>query len=267
MAVTAQHGEAQDLNRRLRRDRRREKLASIVVNELILDGLEAFLERHYRRNGSGSVLDLGAGTKPYAPVYERYFSECTSVDVARSPHDISKVDVIATADELPFSDGSFDCVICTEVLEHCADPAAVLREVHRALKPGGRAFLTTPFMIPLHEMPYDYYRYTPSALRELSTSQGFIVTSLEPKGEYVAVVLRALLMPWTKLWQQLARRTGIDLYHPRNPLVYLTIVAPQRLYVALWRATGARRGRIARLLRGRLTYYTLGYVTELERPA
>src|SRR5207244_1525396 len=147
----------------------------------------------------------------------------------------SGVDVVASADCLPFEDSSFDCVICTEVLEHCREPSAVLREIHRTLKPGGRLFLTTPFIAPLHEMPNDFYRYTPSALRDLAAQQGLVVTSLRPRGEYVAVALRVLQMPWTKLWQRLSRLTRINLYHPLNPLVYLTIVLPQRVYVALWR--------------------------------
>jgi SAM-dependent methyltransferase len=252
------------VDRGFRRQRRREKLGSIITNEIIVDELDRFLAEHYGQPGE-AVLDLGAGSKPYAPIYEPYFQRCTSVDVAVSPHDISGVDVIATADSVPFEDASFDCVICTEVLEHCPNPGAVLGEIRRVLKPGGRLFLTTPFIAPLHEMPYDFYRYTPSALRELASRQGLAVNSLEPRGEYLAVALRILQMPWTKLWHRLSRLTGIELFHPLNPLVYLTVTVPQRLYVALWRATKGRRGSLSRLLHGKLSYYTLGYVTTLRR--
>ena len=43
-----------------------------------------------------------------------------------------------------FASASFDCVICTEVLEHTRDPAAVLAEIARVLKPSGRAVITVP---------------------------------------------------------------------------------------------------------------------------
>jgi SAM-dependent methyltransferase len=46
---------------------------------------------------------------------------------------------------LPFADASFDGVLCCEILEHLtADPTAMLRQIHRVLKPGGWMVLTTP---------------------------------------------------------------------------------------------------------------------------
>lgn len=39
---------------------------------------------------------------------------------------------------------SFDRVICTEVLEHTKDPVAVLKEIHRLVRPGGVAVITVP---------------------------------------------------------------------------------------------------------------------------
>jgi SAM-dependent methyltransferase len=44
----------------------------------------------------------------------------------------------ADATALPLDDGSFDGVLCVQVLEYVADPAAALAEMHRALRPGGR---------------------------------------------------------------------------------------------------------------------------------
>src|SRR6478672_1516868 len=109
---------------------------SLVNNQIILDAMVAFLEEARRRRPDGRLLDLGAGSKPYAPLYESHFADCTSVDVPHSPHDTDRVDVMAWAHDLPFGDESFDVVLCTEVLEHCPDPPAVMREVSRVLRSG-----------------------------------------------------------------------------------------------------------------------------------
>jgi 2-polyprenyl-3-methyl-5-hydroxy-6-metoxy-1,4-benzoquinol methylase len=49
-----------------------------------------------------------------------------------------------TVSQLPFPADIFDGCICSETLEHVLDPAKVLREIHRVLKPGGFLFLTVP---------------------------------------------------------------------------------------------------------------------------
>jgi len=47
-------------------------------------------------------------------------------------------------DKLPWADGSMDAVTCMHVVEHLRDPAPLLRETARVLKPGGRAYFETP---------------------------------------------------------------------------------------------------------------------------
>jgi 2-polyprenyl-3-methyl-5-hydroxy-6-metoxy-1,4-benzoquinol methylase len=47
-------------------------------------------------------------------------------------------------DHLSLPAASFDRVICTEVLEHTKDPAAILAEIRRILRPGGVAVITVP---------------------------------------------------------------------------------------------------------------------------
>lgn len=227
----------------VRRSRRRSKVTSLITNELIIDTLWALLECDFPQGG-GEVLDLGAGPAPYAPLYEEYFSRAVTVDVPASPQDVSGVDVIASADDLPFEDARFDCVVCTEVLEHCARPRQAMNEMARVLKPGGVVLLTTPLMQALHEMPYDFYRYTPSALRDLADSAGLAVRSLEPRGDYVAVLLDTLLFPVIKAWSGLSRLTGVELLRWENQLVALTVPWSRRS----WRISGrgvAGRHRLA----------------------
>jgi SAM-dependent methyltransferase len=55
--------------------------------------------------------------------------------------DIRRIDLMA----IDFADASFDWVIANHVLEHVADDARALHEIHRVLRPGGRAILQTPY--------------------------------------------------------------------------------------------------------------------------
>ena len=238
---------------------------SLVSQEIILSEFISFLEDCRRVGLNGSLLDLGAGTKPYAPLYETYFAECTSVDVPHSPHDTAQVDLMASADSLPFADGAFDCIVCTEVLEHCAEPQLVMREISRVLQDGGRAFVTTPFLLPLHEMPYDFFRYTPSALRYLATKAGLEVRSISPRGSYISVLFASGQMPLTKAMQKLEKVSGLPFGRPGNPAVLIFVVIPQLLYLRLHR--WARRHSAAGLARleQKLSYATHGYVTVIEK--
>jgi SAM-dependent methyltransferase len=244
----------------------RENLGNLISQELILAALQEFLEKRFPNRRAQSVLDLGAGSKPYAPLYGEHFVSSTVVDVPHSLHDTDRMDLFASADDLPFDDGSFDCVICTEVLEHCREPRAVMAEISRVLKAEGSAFVTTPFLLPLHEMPFDYYRYTPSALEDLATSAGLSVSTISPRGGYGAVALGIVQMPIGKIFQRLAAVTRLPLYHPYNPIVFATVVLPQRLYLSIWRHNRRHSATWWGRLSVKLTYYTLGYVTELEKP-
>jgi SAM-dependent methyltransferase len=49
------------------------------------------------------------------------------------------------AQELPFADGSFTVAVCLEVLEHLPDYRKAVAEIHRCLKPGGRAIISVPY--------------------------------------------------------------------------------------------------------------------------
>lgn len=64
-------------------------------------------------------------------------------------------------------DDSFHIVVCTEVLEHVANPFAAAVEINRILKPGGRAFITTPFNFRIHGPLPDNWRFTIHGLRQL----------------------------------------------------------------------------------------------------
>lgn len=77
------------------------------------------------------------------------------------------VDMFYNGITFPIDSCSIDGVICTQVLEHVANPESLISEIERVLKPGGKLILTVPFLWQQHEKPYDFTRFTSFGLRRL----------------------------------------------------------------------------------------------------
>jgi SAM-dependent methyltransferase len=54
----------------------------------------------------------------------------------------------------------FDLVICCHVLEHTRDPMSAARNIESVLRPGGVAFIATPWSQAFHATPDDYWRFS-----------------------------------------------------------------------------------------------------------
>lgn len=77
---------------------------------------------------------------------------------------------------LPFADGTFDCVVSDQVLEHVeGDPHRAIEESVRVTKPGGYVVHTTCLLNPIHNFPADYWRFTPAGLEVLAKGLGTVV--------------------------------------------------------------------------------------------
>jgi SAM-dependent methyltransferase len=53
--------------------------------------------------------------------------------------------IAAAGERLPFADGSFDVVLCDNVVDHAEDPARIVKELTRVLAPGGLLYFTVNF--------------------------------------------------------------------------------------------------------------------------
>jgi ubiquinone/menaquinone biosynthesis C-methylase UbiE len=147
------------------------------------ESILAFVMKAAKETPTGArVADVGAGDAPFSELFEH--AHYATVDWTQSVHEgAQNVDIVASADDIPVRDGAFDAVLCTQVLEHVAEPAAVLAELHRILAQGGSLYLTAPLVWELHELPYDYYRYTSEGLRHLLESAGFRDVVVEPRND------------------------------------------------------------------------------------
>ena len=207
-------------------------LGAIINDRLRLRFVEAAFAHAGRRE---RLLDLGCGVKPFLPVYGRYAASSVGIDVEHSPHGTQVADKIYDGKNIPYPDGEFDYVFCTEVMEHVPEPAAFLREIHRVMKPGGVLIMTTPFLVPLHEEPHDYYRYTIHGIRHLLSGAGFSNTQVEPFGEYFAVVIAFGVQLQLKFWNVISKALHLKIiYSAWNPFIFLFVVLPQWAYLVLF---------------------------------
>ena len=132
---------------------------------------------------SGKLLDIGCGQMPYRNYIlenNNKVEEYIGLDIDNSTiHDTSVADILWDGTKIPLQDSSIDSAMATEVLEHCFEPEKTLKEINRVLVNGGVFYFSVPFIWPLHETPYDAYRYTPFSLKRHLENAGF--TDIEIK--------------------------------------------------------------------------------------
>jgi SAM-dependent methyltransferase len=74
--------------------------------------------------------------------------------LSRLSRDVEGADYEGTAEARGLHDASFDLVMCTQVLEHCMNPWAAVRAIHRTLKPSGYAIVSAPHVWLFHPHPH-----------------------------------------------------------------------------------------------------------------
>jgi len=68
------------------------------------------------------------------------------------------------------------------MLTYLPEPGRMLAEAHRVLKPGGMLILEFTQMVPLHDEPHDYFRFTRYGAEYLLRQAGFELVEAVPVG-------------------------------------------------------------------------------------
>jgi demethylmenaquinone methyltransferase/2-methoxy-6-polyprenyl-1,4-benzoquinol methylase len=113
-----------------------------LINSVITLGFDKSWRDKASSHVTGTtVLDLGSGTGAALKQLQNY--EVTAVDPDEKMLQLNKFSnkVIGSAEDLPFSDSSFDSVYCAFVWRNVNEPILGLNEIYRVLRPGGKFIL------------------------------------------------------------------------------------------------------------------------------
>jgi SAM-dependent methyltransferase len=149
--------------------------------------LDAELGDHAARF-SGVVLEIGAqrarrgGFRP-PDIGVRWLR----LDIAEA----ERPDVVADLQHLPVRDDSIDWVVCLEMLQYVASPDSAVREITRALRPGGATVVSVPFF-HRSDGPSDRHRFTETRVRELLAAPGLRVEHVAAQGAFFGTLANQL---------------------------------------------------------------------------
>jgi len=127
--------------------------------------------------------------------------------------------VFGRAEALPFRDQSIDTVLGLSIMTCMPEPALMLAEAHRVLKPGGMLLLEFTQMVRLHDEPYDFFRFSRIGATWLLERAGFEPVEFIPIGGL-----------WARVGQTLI--SGLNRIN-RGPLRILTEIPVRVLYVVI----------------------------------
>jgi SAM-dependent methyltransferase len=137
----------------------------------------------------GVLLDVGCGRKPFAPIFEGRVTRYLGTDLVSSRHIAGeRLDAFARAEALPIRAGSIDTVLGLSMLNCLPEPHRLLDEAHRVLRPGGMLLMEFTQMVPLHDEPHDYFRFTRYGAAWLLERSGFEPLEYIPIGGLMARV-------------------------------------------------------------------------------
>lgn len=177
------------------------------------------------------VLNLGSGKDNY-PGH-------TNIDLGRYPN----VHIVCSLERIPYKDCSVDLLVSNSVLEHIYDVEAVVREIHRVLKPGGYLYLCVPSLCTRHH-EIDYHRWTMPGLLRLLRNFEIIEKGGCRDVAYVLVnLIESLIVAKTRpgLFREAARKlwllASVPLFWLKGDNSDEFIAMSQTIYVIARKAT------------------------------
>jgi SAM-dependent methyltransferase len=106
------------------------------------------------------IIEIGTGGYDVADFFDKS-NEIVRTDIDPK-HGLKVVDIVSWNEK-----DAYDIVLCLNVLEHVYEIETAVKNIHNALRPGGKVFIAVPGFYPLHLLPHDYWRFTEFSLTKI----------------------------------------------------------------------------------------------------
>lgn len=173
-------------------------------------GLYEFLGDQFGKFGKDkSVITVGSGGEVSDLLFE--YADDNKFDI--TTFDINperNPDILGDFCEYDFGQNRYDYVVLSEVLQFFRNPQKGIENAYKILNPGGQIILTTPFVFPIHDRPYDLYRFTKYGLEYLLSN--FEDVKIEEKNSALEAI--------DVLWMRFYRMGGKHTYLLKRIIIY-----------------------------------------------
>lgn len=158
---------------------------NLEYNSAIVEAKQSFLQR--LKSSPANAFRSDASRRAFDEVFGQLTDDDLCVSVGGGPIRVHplftnlnigpfpNVDVVGDGHRLPYADSSVDAIHSEAVFEHLHSPLIAAKEIARVLKPGGKAFICTPFLQAYHGYPHHYQNYTITGHQTLFESVGLAV--------------------------------------------------------------------------------------------
>ncbi len=124
-----------------------------------------FLDKHLlgKQDHDLKIIEFGGSNGFIMTLFNKFSYEVAPNAPIVDVHDLSS-----------YPRNYYDFVILDEILEHVKKPWVAIGEIYQILKPGGCLITSSPFLIAIHKVPNDYWRFTKEGIEVLLEKFGTV---------------------------------------------------------------------------------------------
>lgn len=168
-----------------------------IINRLKEDSIKQGL-KYTRKVKNPKLIDIGCGRMTYRERFEDAGAKYLGVDhplISRKYVSNKRPDILEDVTQgLSVKSGQFDIALLLHAIEYMDSPEKALDEIFRVLKKRGMLILTSPFMYPVHDYPYDKNRFTDVRLGSFLKERGFKIVKITHQGNMFDMIILSTLI-------------------------------------------------------------------------